>query len=227
MALDTLGNLKTYIQRARRDASGDTATYTHWTEEQTEDDINNAIQEFWDEVPSGTTFEVFAQVSGGTDAEYVPTTAANNISEIVHLQTDDRRLIPITPSELFERDSGWNAREGEPTHFIPNYRRTATEKMVIRVWPTPAAVLTDLRGEFTREHPWLTGDSDRLLVPLPYRMAIVAYALHLGYAADKQETQDLTKAAYWLGRYQHIVRRAKRKTARHFDRSASQVTLQR
>ena len=222
MALDTFDDLKAYIARARRDED-----YDHWTEAQTEDDVNNGLQEFWDEVPSGTVWTTLEQAPDATSAaEYVMALTDGDIGEIVHLQTGLRRLLPATPSELFERDTAWDTRTGTPTHYIPAYRRDTNENLVIRVWPTPAATLTDLKGEATRVHPWLAA-GQRTLVPVQYRMAPVAYALHLGYAADKQETQDLSKAAYWLGRYQAIVKRAKRKTARHFDRSASHVTLQR
>lgn len=228
MALDTFGDLKTYIQRTRRDATGDTPGYDHWTEAQTEDDINNAIQEFWDEVPSGTEWVTFEPAPDALDAsEYVADLTRGDIGEIVHLQTGYRRLLPATPTDLFARDAGWDGRAGTPTDYIPAYRRDSNEKLVIRVWPTPDAALTDLKGEFTRVHPWLISDDERLLVPVQYRMAVVAFALHLGYAADKQETQDLVKASFWLAKYRDYLKRAKRKAARRNDRSAPTVALQR
>jgi len=222
VALDTFGDLKSYVARARRDTA-----YEHWTADQTADDLNQGIQIFCDEVPLATVFATFEQAPDATTAgEYVPPLGLD-LDEIIHLQTGRRALIPRTPAELFATDTDWATREGTPLYVVPNYRRDPQERQVLLVVPRPASVLTDLMGEFTRVHPWLTVDTERLLIPVAYRPAVAYYALHLGYAADKQEQQDLAKASYWLGRYEDTKRRAKKKASRHFDRSPSTVTLQR
>lgn len=227
MALDTLGDLKTYIQRARRDSSGDTATYEHWTEAQAEDDINQAILAILDEVPLATVFGTFEQAPDASSvAEYVPP-LGYDLDEIIHLQTGTRALTPKTPSELFALDSQWATRTGTPLYYVPNYRRDSQQRGVILVSPTPSAVLTDLKGEFTQTHPWLTTDTERTLLPLALRPAIAYGALHLGYLADKQETQDDSKARYWERKFLDAIARGKKKAARRYDRSPQTVTLQR
>ena len=229
MALDTLGDLKTYVQRTRRDYNIDTlaVTYEHWTEAQTEDDLNLAIQAFCDEVPLATVFGTWEQAPDAENTgEYVPP-AGYDLDEVIYLKTGTSRLTPTTVAELSALDLDWDTRTGTPVYYIPHFRIDGGERHIVRVVPLPSTALTDLKGEFTRVHPWLTEDTERPLIPIQYRMAIAAYALHLGYAADKQETQDMEKAAYWLGRYQDAVKRAKRKAARRFDRSPSTVTLQR
>ena len=222
MALDTFGDLKTYITRARRDTA-----YDHWTEAQTEDDLNLGIQWFCEQMPLATGFGTFELAPDADNAaEYVPP-LGSDCDEIIHLQTGLRALAITTPADAFARDSNWDTATGTPIYYIPHYRRDSQERHVIRVLPIPDEALTDLKGEYSRVHPWLSEDTERLLIPIQYRIYAAAYALHLGYAADKQETQDLQKAAYWLGRAEEGATKARKKAARHFDRSPATVTLQR
>lgn len=212
MALDTFGDLKTYVARARRDTG-----YEHWTEAQTEDDLNQGILAFCDEVPLERVVVQFVQAADAENAaEYEPDLGVV-ADEILHLQTGNNLLRRATPAELFTLDTEWRTTTGDPYMFVPAYR--PNRPGVVRVYPLPSAVLTDLYGEVTRQHPYLTEDAEVLQLPKPYWMAVAYYALHLGYLADKQETQDLEKSSVWLGRYQDAVKRARRKAERRFDAS--------
>lgn len=215
MALDTFGDLKAFTALRRRDTG-----YEHWTEAQTEDDVNLGIQWACDQVPLATVVTTWQQAPDATSlSEYAPPEGFI-LDEVKHLQTGHRKLTARSPAELFEFDTGWLARTGTPIHYIPNYRRNASdESQLIWVYPTPTAVLTDLVGEFVQQAPWIASGDDgaRLLIPQPYRIAAAAWALHLGFAADKQETYDLEKAQFWEQKAIAALKRLKEKSGRQFD----------
>lgn len=223
MALDTFGDQKTYVARARRDTA-----YEHTAEAQTEDDLNLGIQMFCDEVPLVTAYTTWEQAPDASSlGEYVPQLGVE-VDEIENLATERGPLKPKTPAELAAYDVNWRTTTGNGTLFyVPNWRRDAQGRLITLVYPLPTAVLTTLAGECTRIHPVLTEDAELLLIPLAHRIAPAYWALHLGYAADKQETQDLTKAKFWEDKFWEVVRRAKKKATRRYDRSPQTVDLQR
>ena len=220
--LDTLGDIKAFVADKRRDTA-----FEHWDEDQTVVDINLAIQWLTDEVPLATAFGTWEQAPDATNtAEMVPP-LGHDLDEVISLKDGTTNLRQATPAELAVLDSDWDTRVGEPTHYIPDFRRDGQERQIVRLYPKPSAVLTTVTGEYTRVHPWITASTARLLVGIQYRIAVAAWALHLGYAGDSQESQDLSKAQWWERKALDALARARKKTARRHDRSPATVTLQR
>jgi hypothetical protein len=220
--LNTLLDLKTYIAGKRRDAD-----FEHWDEDQTVTDINLGLQWFIDQVPLATVFGTWIPAPDAQNAaEYVPPQGFD-LDEVLHLQTGGRKLSPKSPAELFAISTSWDTEVGAPIHYVPNYRRNAEEKQVVLLWPTPEATLTDLLGECTREAPWLVADDDRLILPVQYKIGAAAWALHLGYLGDKQETYDEAKAQLWRGIAMDNVHQARKKAGRGGSGEPMTVTLQR
>lgn len=220
--LDTLGDIKAFVANKRRDED-----FEHWDEDQTVVDINVAIQWLTDEVPLATAYGTWEQALDATNTAEIVPPLGHDLDEVISLKRGTTNLTPTTPAELAAQDAGWDTRVGEPIRYIPDFRRDSQERQIVRLVPMPAAVPTDVAGEYTRVHPWITTSTDRLLVGIQYRIAVAAWALHLGYAGDSQESQDLSKAQWWERRALDALARARKKTARRFDRSPSTVTLQR